>query len=206
MRTRRLQPLLEMISDAHRERGAVRIIDIGGTARYWQLVPAGFLEEHKVSVTIVNIPGSGLPADQDLYRFIEGDGCDLAMIEDQAFDIAHSNSVIEHVGDWERMKAFAAETHRVARKYFVQTPNYWFPLEPHCMTFFIHWIPRPARIWLVRHFRLGHWPRATSVDEAMQRIDSARLLTKNMLRSLFPSSRIRCERLFLLPKSYTAIR
>lgn len=205
MRVRRLKRLMAMIELANQKTGRAQIIDIGGTAQYWRLVPAEFLESRNVTVTIVNIPGSALPPNSERFTYVTADGCDLSMFESQSFDIAHSNSVVEHVGDWSRMKAFASEVKRVGRSYFVQTPNYWFPVEPHCMTPLIHWLPKPTRLWLVMQFRLGHWQRAGSVDHGMTIIESARLLTGRMFKALFDDAEVVTERLLLLPKSFAAI-
>lgn len=205
-RAKRIAPLLEMIETVFNENGAVSIIDIGGTETYWGIVPHQFLEKHKVHITVVNLPGSELPQDHELFRFVEADGCDLSRFEDQSFHIAHSNSVLEHVGDWNRMCQFAKETSRVAQKYFVQTPNYWFPIEPHSMTPFFHWLPKPFRIWLVSRFQLGHWEQAKSRDDAVRIVESARLLDKNKFRQLFADAEILTERYSGLPKSFVAIR
>ena len=59
--------------------------------------------------------------------YVVADGCHLPFADD-AFDMAFSNSVIEHVPDHE---AFSRELARVGRSYYVQTPNKWFPIEPH---------------------------------------------------------------------------
>jgi hypothetical protein len=205
-RAKRIAPLLEMIETVFNENGAVNIIDVGGTETYWGIVPQQFLKKHKVRITIVNLPGSVLTDDHDLFHFVEADGCDLSRFEDQSFHIAHSNSVLEHVGDWNRMRQFAEEISRVAESYFVQTPNYWFPIEPHCMAPFFHWLPKPFRIWLVSRFQLGHWEKAKSKDDAMRIVESARLLKKGKFRQLFPDAEILTERYLGLPKSFVAIR
>jgi 2-polyprenyl-3-methyl-5-hydroxy-6-metoxy-1,4-benzoquinol methylase len=59
----------------------------------------------------------------------------------RSFDIVFSNSVIEHVGDAESQQQFAHEIARVGRAYWVQTPNRRFPVEPHLLTPFLHFLP-----------------------------------------------------------------
>lgn len=206
LRAKRIAPLLRFIESVSQEHGCVNIIDIGGTDEYWGIVSQDYLEEHKVRITIVNLPGAELPDNYGPFTFIHADGCNLAEFEDSSFHIAHSNSVIEHVGDWSRMVQFSKELKRVAQRYFIQTPNYWFPIEPHFMAPFFHWLPKPARIWLVMKFSLGHWKRASSVDDAVRIVESARLLNKKMFRELFDDSQIVTERLAFLPKSFIAIR
>lgn len=206
LRARRIGPLLEMMEAVFNENGSVSIIDIGGTENYWGIVPRKYLDDRNVNITIVNIPGSAMARDHGPFKFVEADGCDLSGFHDESFHIAHSNSVVEHVGDWARMVQFAKEVSRVSKKYFVQTPNYWFPVEPHCMTPFFHWLPKPTRLWLVSHFQLGHWSKAASIDEAVRIVESARLLNKKMVQGLFLDANVLTEKLFFMPKSFIAIR
>lgn len=205
-RAKRIVPLLELIEAVSKEYKTVKIIDVGGTMTYWGIVSNDFLKTRNVNITIVNLPGTTLPKNNELFTFKHADGCDLSGFENNSFHIAHSNSVIEHVGDWEQMVKFSNEIKRVAGKYFVQTPNYWFPIEPHCMTPFFHWLPKSLRVWLVMNFALGHWRKATSTDEAIEIVESARLLSKRKFRSLFSDSDILTEKFFLLPKSFIAFR
>lgn len=204
-RAKRIGPLLSMIEAASHEHGRVDIIDLGGTDFYWGIVPPEYLQKHRVSITIVNPLGSEIKPDRGPFHFVHGDGCNLADVADKQFHIAHSNSVVEHVGDWDRMVRFAAELQRVSHHYFVQTPNFWFPVEPHFMTPFFHWLPQPTRVWLVRHFQLGHWPKASSVDEAVRIVENARLLNRDMMKTLFPNGPLITERVMSLPKSFVAV-
>lgn len=206
LRSKRIAPLLRVIEELSQKFESVSIIDVGGTEQYWSIVPKDFLENKNVKVTIVNLPGTQLPTDHDSFTFVHSDGCDLAKFENNSFHIAHSNSVIEHVGDWNRMSLFSKELKRVAQKHFIQTPNFWFPIEPHCMTPFFHWFPKPIRIWLVMRFSLGHWRKASSADEAVRTVESAHLLNKKKFRALFSDSEILTERLFFMPKSFVAFR
>ncbi len=206
LRAKRIGPLLEMIETVFSKHGSVSVIDIGGTEQYWDIIPQGYLDEHKVTVTVVNLPGSALPKDHGPFLFVGADGCDLAAFKDKSFHIAHSNSVVEHVGDWERMVRFAKELSRVSNAHFVQTPNFWFPIEPHCMTPFFHWLPKPMRVWLVSRLQLGHWKKAASIDEAVRVVESARLLNRKMFQALFKDAHVLTERFFRLPKSFIAVK
>ena len=204
LRSKRIAPLLRLIETKYKEHGSVSIIDLGGTEQYWDIVPIEVLNNNKVQITIVNLPGTQVQSDHGPFNFVQADACNLSDFPDKSFDIVHSNSVIEHVGDWDRMVSFAAEVKRLSVNYFVQTPNYWFPIEPHCMTPFYHWLPKPFRLFLVTHFQLGHWEQANSIDEGMQLVESARLLDRKMFQSLFNEATITTEKYFLLPKSFIA--
>lgn len=206
IRAKRIQPLLDMIQVVFKKYGYVSIIDVGGTEMYWNIVPSQYLEDYNITITIVNLPSSDLPKNHGRFTFVGADACDLAIYENNSFHIAHSNSVVEHVGDWKRMKLFANEVLRIAEFHFVQTPNYWFPIEPHCMTLFFHWQPKPIRVWLIRHFRLGNWKKANSISQAVELVESARLLNKEMVQELFKDANIITERFFMLPKSLIAIK
>jgi hypothetical protein len=206
MRRKRIAPFLDMVEALFIENGNVRILDVGGTETYWNIVPKDFLDDHKVVITILNLPGQAMPADHGPFIFLAADGCDLSEFGDNSFHIGHSNSVVEHVGDWKRMVLFAREISRVSQRLFVQTPNFWFPIEPHCMFPFFHWLPKPVQIWLVLHFELGHWEKASTVDKAVGIVESARLVDKVMFQELFTDAHIQIERFFGLPKSFIAIR
>jgi len=206
LRAKRIKPVLAMMNDIHEKKGCVNILDVGGTEQYWKIVPQGFFEKKNVCVTLLNIPSKGLSEDKERFKYLVGDACNLSDMDDNSFDIVHSNSVIEHVGDWGRMLLFASETKRLARNYYVQTPNFWFPVEPHCMTLFFHWLPKPVRVSLVMRFSLGNWSRQRSVTNAVRSVESARLLDKKMFSSLFEDADITTERFILLPKSLVAIR
>jgi len=73
-------------------------------------------------------------------RYVQGDALELPF-GDQAFDIAFSNAVIEHVGPRPAQQRFVDELLRVASRAFVTTPNRWFPLEIHTRAPLVHWLP-----------------------------------------------------------------
>jgi hypothetical protein len=169
-----------------------RIIDVGAG---W----GAALERFNDTNPIVAIDLSPQPSDwlaSPNVTVLEGDGTKLPFDDDE-FDIAFSNSVIEHVPA-QLQPAFAAEISRVAKRYFVQTPNRYFPIEPHYQLPLFQFLPERARRALNRRFTLGwqgkgHW-------------EEINLLSAGDLRRLFPDADIRRERLFGLTKSLMAVR
>lgn len=208
LRAKRIEPLLQLIKDAHERYNQVRLLDVGGRKAYWNIMPPGFLRDHSVNITVLNIPGECQESDDDVFSHATGDACDLQRYSDGHFHIAHSNSVIEHVGGWQNVKRFAKESRRVASGLFIQTPYFWFPVEPHYVFPLFNWFPRPLQERLVQRFALGHsGRRAPDLDTAIEWIDVApRLLDLRAYELLFPDCRIVKERFFLLPKSLIAIR
>jgi hypothetical protein len=78
-------------------------------------------------------------------RAVRSDGRDLPFADDE-FDVGFSNAVVEHVaGGREGQRRFVEELCRVASRVFVTTPNRYFPLDPHTLLPFVHWLPSGAR-------------------------------------------------------------
>jgi hypothetical protein len=202
-RARRFERVGSLIDRVIAEKGRCRIADIGGTKYYWDIAET-FVASRPIEITLIN-PRESAPS-FGKFRHLAGDATDLSDLADNAFDLVHSNSVIEHVGDWEKMQAMAANVRRLAPSYYVQTPNFWFPYEPHFRCLFIHWLPEQIRYRLVRRFALGFSGRKDCVDSAMRRVQSARLIDLGQMRALFPDAQISAERVFGLAKSLIAAR
>ncbi len=178
---------------------------MGGRRNYWNIIPVEYLREKCVKITLLNVEPLDEQLESDVFVQVLGDGRFL-QFSDKSFDICHSNSVIEHVGDFEDMKLFAKEVARVGRKYFVQTPSYYFPIEPHAMFPFFHWLPFEIRVRIVMRYSVGHWKKASNRDEAWKIVKSAQLLRKKDVQILFPdATKVITERL-IFPKSYIVVR
>lgn len=207
LRQRRLAMFLSLVCYFPRP---VRILDIGGSAFYWEHLffslpnvrPADY------RITITNLVDSELKADESkhgCFTFVVADARGMPEFADNEFDVVHSNSVIEHVGAQEDQILMGSEIRRVASYYFVQTPNFWFPIEPHFKTLFFHWLPRRWRVLLVQHLKLGHLPRGTDREHAERIVDSAQLLDSWDLGVCFPTGTVHRERVLGWTKSLIVV-
>jgi hypothetical protein len=203
-RAARAKHVLALIQAAFEQRGECRIVDLGGRPEYWRMIDRSVLEGFKVSITVVNLEEQAL-VDDPLFVQLTGDACALDA-PDNAFDLAHSNSVVEHVGDWAQMERFAAETRRLAPRYYAQTPYFWFPIEPHFSAPFFHWLPEGVRARGLMRRDHGFMQRTDDLGLAMRAVQHARLLDKAMMRHLFPDARLVDEKVAGLTKSLMAIR
>lgn len=155
-----------------------------------------------MKITLINLPDSVDKSESDeMFTYLDGNGCDLAEFGDKSFHLSHSNSVIEHVGSWENKKRFASESQRVALRQYIQTPNYWFPIEPHFMTPFFHWLPENIRVKLLMNFNLGWYTKTDSKEEAQKFVDGCALLTAKEMKTLFPKGKLTIEKIGGLSKS-----
>jgi SAM-dependent methyltransferase len=119
----------------------MRVLDVGcGALGLRALEPALDV----TGVDLVDRPGYPGP-------FVRADAAERLPFDDGAFDLAYASSVVEHVAPARRPR-FAAELERVARGWYVQTPAWSFPLEPHALLPFAHWLPVGPRR---RYWRLG---------------------------------------------------
>ena len=200
-RKKRFERCLALIERCFKRQGKVSIVDLGGTRAYWDILPLEVLKEQNISITIVNNEVDSGPHDNAHFSYITADACNMSGFGDNSFDIVHSNSVIEHVGNWEQMEDFAREVRRLAPEYFVQTPNYWFPVEPHYMLPCYHWLPVALQIRI-----LGWKYPSHSFRESVLAQERIKLLSRRAFAVLFPDGKIYRERVLMFTKSFIAIR
>jgi ubiquinone/menaquinone biosynthesis C-methylase UbiE len=139
------------------------------------------------------------------HAFIAADGRQLPF-SDKEFDLVFSNSVIEHVGDRDSQMRFANEMLRVGKSIYCQTPNRWFPIEPHLIAPFLHWLPFAMARRLVRYGSIWGLVTRPSQEQIDDLLSSIRLLSLREVRRLFGGCTIRSERIFGLAKSFIVER
>jgi len=161
-----------------RTQHAGRLLDVGGgTGMNGEFIR---LYQRFDSVTVANIDPPLHDAEgPSKIRIVNADGRSLPFA-DKSFDWVFSNAVIEHVGNWEDQRQFAAEIRRVAsRGYFITTPNLYFPIEPHALLPLYQFYPERLKRLALR-VSPGY----------MKEVQHIELLTKEKLQVLFPDAQV----------------
>ena len=178
-----------------------RVLDIGGAPNTWT---AESRYEQVFPVTLVNLRFHA-PLKYPRFTRVDGDATDLPFA-DKSFDIAFSNSVIEHMFTWEAQQAFAREARRVAGRLWIQTPARSFPLEAHLLAPWFQYWPKRWQPRLARYFTLWGWMTKPDAARIAEMIGDIRLLNYREMTVLFPDCEILRERVLGLTKSYVAVR
>ena len=143
--------------------------------------------EPQLDITGVDLlPRPGYPG-----PFVQADAADGLPFADGEFDLVYCSSVIEHVPP-QRREAFAAELRRVGRGFYVQTPAFSFPVEPHALLPFAHWLPVALRKPYWRLGAAGEWEQIS-------------LLRRGEMERLFGAPAL-LERVGPLVKSWICVR
>lgn len=130
---------------------------------------------------------------------IPGDGRALPFPEN-AFDIAYSNAVIEHVGDYDDQRRFLSELYRVSRRGYLTTPNRHFPVELHTRLPLLHLLLSKKRFDAF----------VTKIGKGWAAGDYMTLLSENDVRALFSQAGINDytlikNRFLGLPMTFTIV-
>jgi len=94
------------------------------------------------------------------------------------FDIVFSNATVEHTGSTSDQTYFISELVRVAKSFFIVTPNRWFPVEMHTTIPLIHYFPKSFYRFIYKHIDLNYWAHEKNLN----------LLDGKSFLRVFPSS------------------
>jgi len=176
----------------------MRVLDLGGTPTFWRATP-----QRPAHVTLVNtIPT--LAADEPWIDVVVGDACGL-QVTARDYDLVVSNSLLEHIVPADRRHQLAEVIRAAADRYWVQTPNRYFPIEPHWLFPAFQFLPFGARVLVTRTWPLGH-RHDRDRQRAVELVNEVELIGSDEMRLLFPDAEIWVERFMGLPKSLVAIR
>ncbi len=203
LRTRRSTLLKGCLDQLPRGSRPARILDLGGTHHFWAML--GLADLDRFHITLLNLEQETLPPGLDGFASVRGTATKLDYRPGD-FDFVFSNSVIEHMGSREGQVRMAQEVQRLSARYLIQTPAFWFPLEPHSHVPGFQFLPHAARAVLIRHFRINYFPAGRTYAECRRVSRTTMMLTGRQFQRFFPGAQLHKERLFGLVKSYTVVR
>jgi 2-polyprenyl-3-methyl-5-hydroxy-6-metoxy-1,4-benzoquinol methylase len=181
---------------------SIRILDIGGTESYWKSM--GFQLNAHSEIVLLNLYEANVQ--EPGFSSIKGNACNLEGIADKSYDLVFSNSVIEHLYTKENQQSMANEVQRVGKNYFIQTPNKYFPIEPHWVFPLFQFLPFTLKVFLTQHFNLGHMPKTNDHEKAVELVKEVRLISKSEYLQLFKGAHLFIEKFVGLNKSFIAYK
>jgi Methyltransferase domain len=101
--------------------------------------------QHKITACGLG-EGIGFKAAFPLCRYVQIEPNTRLPFDDNAFDVATSNAVLEHAGSHENQVLLVEELGRVARRVFITVPNRFFPVEHHTAIPLAHYLDGTFRI------------------------------------------------------------
>ncbi len=158
----------------------------------------------KDNLTALNISAKHIESIKQRYpeiKAVTGNACNLPWPE-KCFDIVYSNAVIEHLGDFNKQKQMAFEIMRVAKRWFVTTPNRWYPFEFHLRLPFVTWLPGHGYLWAGRFIRYDHLRKRYAFRAKRSDL---RLMTAKELAQCFPGSKIIKHRVTFMAETLIAV-
>jgi hypothetical protein len=172
------------------------VLDLGGEAHFWESARAR--PAHVTTVNLLTDPELG-----EWHTHITADAC--LFTPRRSYDLVLSNSLIEHVGGYRYRQQLAHVIRGAAPAYWVQTPNRYFPIEPHYMAPGFQFVPLAWRAQLIARWPLT-WHQDPSVDHAFEEAASTELLGASELCRLFPDGELWREKMATLTKSLVVVR
>ena len=108
-----------IVAERRATSGPLTILDLGGRADYCRRLGFDFLDAHDLHVVCVDHIEAELYASSsnDQHARLKarvGDATNMVGVADNSYHLVHSNSVVEHVGQFANMRAFADEARRLA--------------------------------------------------------------------------------------------
>lgn len=198
-RAKRLQEFERLFFTQFSDFEKIEILDVGGASYFWNHSKLLSFPGLRITLLNLHLEETNHPA----LQAVQGNATDMSEFRNGQFDLVFSNSVIEHLYTIEQQQKMASEILRVGKKYFIQTPNVYFPIEAHYALPFAQYYPKAFLHFILTKTKLSRLKKWSSA-EASQYQEEIRLLTTQEMKSLFPGASILKEKTLGLTKSITA--
>ena len=183
------------------------MLDMGGTIEFWMNNPVVKEVGLISTIDVVNLDcreSTEIKINTTVIRSYHGNALEVNNKNGNRFDVVHSNSVIEHVGNLSDQYRMAKKCEELRLYYWVQTPYKFFPIEPHFYFPFFAYLPLTMRSYLHQRFDMGFMKREPNWLKARISCENTRLLTVGELKSFFQHCDIIKERFIGFNKSIIA--
>ncbi len=200
------QRKLALFNSVFRPTKQMRILDVGAETnpdsdRGLQLIDSYLWKSNITAVNLSKEHISRIKKRHPQITAVVADVCELPW-PDKYFDIVYSNAVIEHVGDFTRQKQMADEIMRVGKRWFVATPNRWYPFEFHLRLPLVTWLAGEAYLYAACVVRYNHvHMRYTFANPKAD----FKLMSLKEMKSCFPRSRIVKQRITFMAETLIAV-
>jgi SAM-dependent methyltransferase len=184
----------------------MRVLDLGAQIDPDSAYGGQFIDRYpwKAALSALNIAPEYVERIRACYPEVDARVGDARALPwpDKFFDIVWSNAVIEHVGGRADQQKMAQEILRVAKRWFVTTPNRWYPFEFHLRLPLVTWLPWHGYLWCGRLLSYNH-----ACGRYMRGLEPGplRLLSAAELAQLFPGSRIVKQRVTFMAETLIAV-
>ena len=143
------------------------VIDIGSTPSL-EKEQNTFLQKVKDNPNVTCLSNQDCKILQKKYKNIKkviiGDAKNT-MLENNSFDIVHSNATIEHIGSFEEQVLFVKEMFRISKEsIFIQTPNRFYPIDFHTILPFVHWLPNKIHRKILKFLKLDFYAEEKNLN------------------------------------------
>jgi SAM-dependent methyltransferase len=184
----------------------MRVLDVGAEVDPYSTGDLQFIDFYpwKNRISAINLSSEQISAIKQFYPEVDavvGDACELPW-PDNYFDIVYSNAVIEHLGSLEKQERMANEVMRVGKRWFVTTPNRWYPFEFHLRLPLVTWLPGNAYLWAGRVVAYNHVKKKYVFG---CKLTDLRLMTPRQLRRCFPDSKIIKQRVTFMAETLIVV-
>lgn len=159
----------------------------------------------KENITAVNISQEHTEVIKKRYPMVDAKAADARRLpwSDKYFDIVFCNAVIEHVGGEADQRQMASEIMRVGKRWFVTTPNRWYPFEFHMRMPFVTWLPGHSYLPFSKIVHYSPYQRKYVLGSRYGGV--LRLLGARDLKRCFPNSHVIKQRVTFMAETLIAV-
>ncbi len=197
---------LELFRETMKPLPQDRVLDVGAQVSS-NPTDVQLIDEYpwKENITAVNLSTNHLDEIKKRYPMVGTELADARRLPwpDKTFDIVFSNAVIEHVGDAADQRQMASEIMRVGKRWFVTTPNRWYPFEFHTRLPLVTCFPWHSYLWFSKVVRYN--PCRGRYVFGSQYPATLRLMSEGDMRHCFPNSRIVKQRVTFMAETLIAV-